>query len=101
MLETFKKLKFNQTVLVTSSDCINSTPTERLYKVGRRTFSKKYNLEKLTLIPYRFKDVKKVDPRCKHYLYFRKSTERLSFAHVDLACSLHDIREPAISSPYV
>ena len=68
MYETFKKLKFNQIVLITSSDCMNSTPTERAYKVGRRTHSKRYNLEKLTLIPYRFKDVKKPDPRCKHYL---------------------------------
>ena len=100
MYETFKKLKFNQIVLITSSDCMNSTPTERAYKVGRRTHSKRYNLEKLTLIPYRFKDVKKPDPRCKHYLYFRKSTESLTFAHVDLACSLHGIREPEISSPY-
>ncbi len=97
MLETFKKLKFNQIVFITSSDCISSTPTERAYKVGRRTQSKKYNLEKVTLIPYRFKDVKRVDPRCKHYLYFRKSTERLTFAHVDLACSLHQIRIPEAS----
>jgi len=98
MYETFKKLKFNQTVLITFSSSFDGDPKERLFKVGRRTFSKKYQVEKLSLTPYHLSKEKKLSPLCKFYLYLRDKD--LSLAWSNMACSLHGIREPESSSPY-
>ena len=49
MIETFKSLKNNDLIRVSMTDALIGK-REKLLSVGRRSHSKKYNVEKLTLL---------------------------------------------------
>ena len=58
--------------------------------VGRRTHSKKYNVEKLTLFQVN-KDGLPDKYSCKYYFYYRPDSNLLTLAMADMGCSFTDI----------
>ena len=89
MLETFKQLKQNDKIRVSMTDALIGKRLKTL-SVGRRTHSKKYNVEKLTL--FQVNKVGSPDKySCKYYFYYRPDSNLLTLAMADMGCSFTDI----------
>ena len=91
MLETFKQLKQNDKIRVSMSDALIGKRQKTL-SVGRRTHSKKYNVEKLTLYQTN-KDGSVCKHSCKYYFYYRPESNFLSLAMSNMACSFTSIEK--------
>ena len=89
MLETFKQLKQNDKIRVSMTDSLYGTRQKTL-SIGRRTHSKKYNVEKLTMYQLN-KDGSICKHSCKYYFYYRPDSNLLSLAMSNMACSFTDI----------
>ena len=89
MLETFKQLKQNDKIRVSMTDALIGKRQKTL-SVGRRTHSKKYNVEKLTMYQLN-KDGSPDKHSCKYYFYYRPDSNLLSLAMSNMACSFTDI----------
>tara|TARA_R100001480_G_scaffold78595_1_gene88304 strand:- start:571 stop:852 length:282 start_codon:yes stop_codon:yes gene_type:complete len=89
MLETFKQLKQNDKIRVSMTDALIGKRLKTL-SVGRRTHSKKYNVEKLTLFQVN-KDGLPDKYSCKYYFYYRPDSNLLTLAMADMGCSFTDI----------
>ena len=89
MLETFKQLKQNDKIRVSMTDALIGKRLKTL-SVGRRTHSKKYNVEKLTLFQVN-KDGSPDKYSCKYYFYYRPDSNLLTLAMADMGCSFTDI----------
>ena len=89
MLETFKQLKQNDRIRVSMTDALIGKRLKTL-SVGRRTHSKKYNVEKLTLFQVN-KDGSPDKYSCKYYFYYRPDSNLLTLAMADMGCSFTDI----------
>ena len=85
MLETFKSLKTNDLIRVSMTDALIGK-REKILSIGRRTHSKKYNVEKLTLHQTN-KDGSVCKHSCKYYFYYRPNSNFLSLAMQDMGCS--------------
>ena len=77
MIETFKTLKNNDLIRVSLTDALIGK-REKLLSVGRRSHSKKYNVEKLTLHQLN-KDGSVCRHSCKYYFYYRPESNFLSY----------------------
>ena len=83
----FDSLKPNQIIYIHYQSSY-SGETVRQVKVGRRTHSKKYNLNKIKLEPVTDpKDIK----QCPYYLYDRQG--KISAAHGDLSIIITRVRK--------
>ena len=91
MIETFKALKNNDLIRVSMTDALIGK-REKLLSVGRRTHSKKYNVEKLTLHQLN-KDGSVCKHSCKYYFYYRPESNLLSLAMSNMACSFTSIEK--------
>ena len=91
MIETFKSLKINDLIRVSMTDALFGK-REKLLSVGRRTHSKKYNVEKLTLHQLN-KDGSVCRHSCKYYFYYRPNSNLLSLAMNDMGCSFTSIEK--------
>ena len=89
MLETFKQLKQNDKIRVSMTDALIGKRQKTL-SVGRRSHSKKYNVEKLTLFQVN-KDGLPDKHSCKYYFYYRPESNLLTLAMADMGCSFTDI----------
>lgn len=89
MYETFKSLKNNDRIKVSLIDSMFGKRDKNLI-VGRRTHSKKYNVEKLTLYQTN-KDGSPCKHSCKYYFYYRPESHSLSLAMSNMGCSLKGI----------
>ncbi len=89
MYETFCSLRSNDRIKVSLIDSMFGTRDKTLI-VGRRTHSKKYNVEKLTLYQIN-KDGSPCKHSCKFYFYYRPDSDLLSLAMGDMGCSLKGI----------
>lgn len=89
MYETFCSLKNNDRIKVSLIDSMFGTRDKNLI-VGRRTYSKKYNVEKLTLYQIN-KDGSPCKHSCKFYFYYRPDSDLLTLAMGDMGCSLKGI----------
>tara|TARA_R100000781_G_C4030750_1_gene110511 strand:+ start:418 stop:681 length:264 start_codon:yes stop_codon:yes gene_type:complete len=84
MVDLFRNLKPNQIIELDFSSCWDGRRTRKL-KVGRRSFSKKYKVESLSL---KFLEVDACI-RCPFVLRLRGDS--VSLSHGDMACSLHGL----------
>ena len=91
MLETFKTLKNNDLIRVSMTDALFGK-REKLLSVGRRTHSKKYNVEKLTMYQLN-KDGSVCKHSCKYYFYYRPNSNLLTLAMNDMGCSFTSIEK--------
>jgi len=89
MYETFCSLRSNDRIKVSLIDSMFGKRDKTLI-VGRRTHSKKYNVEKLTLYQIN-KDGSPCKHSCKFYFYYRPDSDLLSLAMGDMGCSLKGI----------
>jgi len=89
MYETFCSLSSNDRIKVSLIDSMFGK-REKTLIVGRRTHSKKYNVEKLTLYQTN-KDGSVCKHSCKFYFYYRLESHLLSLAMGDMGCSLKGI----------
>ena len=89
MLETFKQLKQNDKIRVSMTDALAGKRQKTLL-VGRRTHSKKYNVEKLTLFQVN-KDGSPDKHSCKYYFYYRPESNLLTLAMSNMGCSFTNI----------
>ena len=78
--ELFASLRAGQTVRVVFSGCMSCGDVT--LTVGRRSMSKKYNTESLTLLPV---DGRKVSPMAAFKLYHRVANGNVSLAQGDMA----------------
>ena len=91
MLETFKSLKTNDLIRVSMTDALFGK-REKILSIGRRTHSKKYNVEKLTMYQLN-KDGSVCKHSCKYYFYYRPNSNLLSLAMNDMGCSFTSIEK--------
>ena len=91
MIETFKKLKNKDLIRVYLTDGFIGKHI-KILSVGRRTHSKKYNVEKLTLYKTN-KDGSVCKHSCKYYFYYRPEKNFLSLAMSNMACSFTSIEK--------
>ena len=91
MLETFKSLKTNDLISVSMTDALFGK-REKILSIGRRTHSKKYNVEKLTMYQLN-KDGSVCKHSCKYYFYYRPNSNLLSLAMQDMGCSFTSIEK--------
>ena len=91
MLETFKSLKTNDLIRVSMTDALFGK-REKILSIGRRTHSKKYNVEKLTMYQLN-KDGSVCKHSCKYYFYYRPNSNLLSLAMQDMGCSFTSIEK--------
>ena len=91
MLETFKSLKTNDLIRVSMTDALFGK-REKTLSIGRRTHSKKYNVEKLTMYQLN-KDGSICKHSCKYYFYYRPNSNLLSLAMNDMGCSFTSIEK--------
>ena len=91
MIETFKSLKNNDLIKVSMTDSLFGK-REKILSIGRRTHSKKYNVEKLTMYQLN-KDGSVCKHSCKYYFYYRPSSNLLSLAMSNMACSFTSIEK--------
>ena len=91
MLETFKKLKNKDLIRVHITDGFIGKHI-KILSVGRRSHSKKYNVEKLTLHQTN-KDGSVCKHSCKYYFYYRPESNFLSLAMSNMACSFTSIEK--------
>jgi len=89
MYETFCSLRSNDRIKVSLIDSMFGKRDKNLI-VGKRTHSKKYNVEKLTLYQMN-KDGSPCKHSCKFYFYYRPDSDLLSLAMGDMGCSLKGI----------
>jgi len=89
MYETFCSLRNNDRIKVSLIDSMFGK-REKTLIVGRRTHSKKYNVEKVTLYQVN-KDGSPCKHSCKFYFYYRPESHLLSLAMGDMGCSLKGI----------
>ena len=89
MYETFCSLRNNDRIKVSLIDSMFGSRDKNLI-VGRRTHSKKYNVEKLTLFQTN-KDGSVCKHSCKFYFYYRPDSDLLTLAMGDMGCSLKGI----------
>ena len=98
--EQFKKLKYKQRIKASIHDTWSKR--EMILEVGRRTKSKKYNVEKVTLIPTHTSGELNTFA-CKYYLYARPKNQfggsyteeelkekNVDLAHGDMAANLYE-----------
>lgn len=83
IVQTFNSLKPNQRVRITSQGPMESMNHATL-RVGRRSYSKKYGVEKLPLINPR-------NPNGVRYFLYKRG-EDVTLAHGDMAACLVDIQ---------
>ena len=83
MLTTYKQLKKGDQVKISFSSAY-SGKKEKLFTVGRRSYSKKYKTERLKLSYVN-------GPLCPFFLYLRG--ENLSFAWSNSACLLLNLEK--------
>ena len=91
MLETFKSLKTNDLIKVSMSDALFGK-REKTLSIGRRSHSKKYNVEKLTMYQLN-KNGSVCKHSCKYYFYYRPNSNLLSLAMNDMGCSFTSIEK--------
>ena len=91
MIETFKSLKNNDLIKVSMTDSLFGK-REKILSIGRRTHSKKYNVEKLTMYQLN-KDGSVCKHSCKYYFYYRPNSNLLSLAMNDMGCSFTSIEK--------
>ena len=91
MLETFKSLKTNDLIRVSMTDALFGK-REKTLSIGRRSHSKKYNVEKLTMYQTN-KDGSVCKHSCKYYFYYRPESNLLSLAMQDMGCSFTSIEK--------
>ena len=91
MIETFKSLKTNDLIRVSMTDALFGK-REKTLSIGRRTHSKKYNVEKLTMYQLN-KDGSVCKHSCKYYFYYRPNSNLLSLAMNDMGCSFTSIEK--------
>ena len=91
MLETFKSLKTNDLIRVSMTDALFGK-REKTLSIGRRSHSKKYNVEKLTMYQLN-KDGSVCKHSCKYYFYYRPESNLLSLAMNDMGCSFTSIEK--------
>ena len=91
MLETFKTLKTNDLIRVSMTDALFGK-REKTLSIGRRSHSKKYNVEKLTMYQLN-KDGSVCKHSCKYYFYYRPESNLLSLAMNDMGCSFTSIEK--------
>jgi hypothetical protein len=91
MLETFKSLKTNDLIRVSMTDALFGK-REKTLSIGRRSHSKKYNVEKLTMYQLN-KDGSVCKHSCKYYFYYRPNSNLLSLAMQDMGCSFTSIEK--------
>ena len=91
MIETFKSLKTNDLIRVSMTDALFGK-REKILSIGRRTHSKKYNVEKLTMYQLN-KDGSVCKHSCKYYFYYRPNSNLLSLAMQDMGCSFTSIEK--------
>ena len=98
--EQFKTLKYKQRIKASIHDTWSKRET--ILEVGRRTKSKKYNVEKVTLIPTHTTGELNTFA-CKYYLYARPKNQfggsyteeelkekNVTLAHGNMASNLYD-----------
>ena len=91
MIETFKTLKNNDLIRVSMTDALFGKRKKTL-SIGRRSHSKKYNVEKLTMYQLN-KDGSVCKHSCKYYFYYRPNSNLLSLAMNDMGCSFTSIEK--------
>tara|TARA_A100001035_G_scaffold275127_1_gene268062 strand:+ start:1113 stop:1400 length:288 start_codon:yes stop_codon:yes gene_type:complete len=91
MIETFKSLKNNDLIRVSMTDALFGK-REKTLSIGRRSHSKKYNVEKLTMYQLN-KDGSVCKHSCKYYFYYRPNSNLLSLAMNDMGCSFTSIEK--------
>jgi hypothetical protein len=91
MIETFKSLKINDLIRVSMTDALFGK-REKTLSIGRRTHSKKYNVEKLTMYQLN-KDGSVCKHSCKYYFYYRPESNLLSLAMQNMGCSFTSIEK--------
>jgi len=91
MIETFKSLKTNDLIRVSMTDALFGK-REKTLSIGRRSHSKKYNVEKLTMYQLN-KDGSVCKHSCKYYFYYRPNSNLLSLAMNDMGCSFTSIEK--------
>ena len=91
MIETFKSLKNNDLIKVSMTDSLFGK-REKILSIGRRTHSKKYNVEKLTMYQLN-KNGSVCKHSCKYYFYYRPNSNLLSLAMQDMGCSFTSIEK--------
>ena len=91
MIETFKSLKINDLIRVSMTDALFGK-REKTLSIGRRTHSKKYNVEKLTMYQLN-KDGSVCKHSCKYYFYYRPNSNLLSLAMQNMGCSFTSIEK--------
>ena len=91
MIETFKSLKTNDLIRVSMTDALFGK-REKTLSIGRRSHSKKYNVEKLTMYQLN-KDGSVCKHSCKYYFYYRPNSNLLSLAMQDMGCSFTSIEK--------
>jgi hypothetical protein len=91
MIETFKSLKINDLIRVSMTDALFGK-REKTLSIGRRTHSKKYNVEKLTMYQLN-KDGSICKHSCKYYFYYRPNSNLLSLAMQNMGCSFTSIEK--------
>ena len=96
MIETFKSLKTNDLIRVSMTDALFGK-REKILSIGRRTHSKKYNVEKLTMYQLN-KDGSVCKHSCKYYFYYRPNSNLLSLAMQDMGCSFTSIEKLELSN---
>lgn len=82
LARTFDRLKPGQTARLTTASSVHSTATINV-KVGRRSRSKKYNVEKIPLINLR-------NPNGVRYFLYKRGGD-VTLAHGDMAATLVNI----------
>ena len=91
MIETFKALKKDDLIRVSMTDALFGK-REKTLSIGRRSHSKKYNVEKLTMHQLN-KDGSICKHSCKYYFYYRPNSNLLSLAMNDMGCSFTSIEK--------
>ena len=91
MIETFKSLKKDDLIRVSMTDALFGK-REKTLSIGRRSHSKKYNVEKLTMYQLN-KDGSVCKHSCKYYFYYRPNSNLLSLAMQDMGCSFTSIEK--------
>ena len=85
-LALFNKLKPNQIIYIHYQSSY-SGETIKAVKVGRRSYSKKYNIKKITLKPINENNPIK---QCPYYLFNRNN--KITASHGDLAINISRVR---------
>ena len=85
-LNLFNKLKPNQIIYI-HYQASYSGETIKAVKVGRRSYSKKYNIKKITLRPI---DEKNPIKQCPYYLFNRNN--KITASHGDFAINISRVR---------